>query len=281
MSIKNILPSTVRRAIFDNKMLRNAWFATLDSYDLVNGKRDSLTPPRKLQHAIGSAYSDVGSEYFDYFINLGELKSSDYILDVGCGCGSMAVKLSKYLSDKGVYEGFDIMMDCVKWCQSHITPQYSNMKFMHADIYNKEYNPKGKTVSSNFQFPYPDNYFDFIIITSVFTHLLPKDFTHYCSEVSRVLKIGGCCFSTFLLLNNESAKGILDGKSLFNFKEQPGGYSTTNPEIPEVAIGFDEDFVVETLAKHNLKIKQPIHYGSWSGRTNFLSAQDIIISNKI
>ena len=281
MSLKNLLPTSVRKAVFDSKTLRDAWYFTLDNYDVMTGKSDELTPPRKLQHAIGAAFDAVGEEYFDYFVRLGGLKRTDNILDVGCGCGRMAVKLSKYINNEGVYEGFDIMRDCVEWCQKNITPQYGNIKFRHADILNKEYNSTGKISGNKFIFPYDDNYFDFVILTSVFTHLLPDDFVHYVEEISRVLKLGGKCFSTFLLLNGESLQGITDKKSIFHFTPQQGGYFTTNPDIPEVAIGLDELFVLDTLRNNGLNVEHPIHYGAWSGRCNFLSGQDIILTTKV
>jgi len=69
------------------------------------------------------------------------------------------------------------------------------------------------------------------------------------------------------------------GKKL-NFKHDFGKYRTVDINTPEAAISYDEKFILSMYKKHSLKIKQPIHYGSWCGRSHFLSRQDIIIAVK-
>lgn len=79
----------------------------------------------------------------------------------------------------------------------NITPKYPNFNFQLADIYNKMYNPQGKYKASDYKFPYANETFDFVFLTSVFTHLLPQDMERYLSEIARVLKKNGRCFITF------------------------------------------------------------------------------------
>jgi hypothetical protein len=56
----------------------------------------------------------------------------------------MALPLTKYLSDSGTYDGFDIMRRGEDWCKNNITPRYPNFYFQFADVWNKEYNPMGR-----------------------------------------------------------------------------------------------------------------------------------------
>lgn len=46
--------------------------------------------------------------------------------------------------------------------------------------------------------------FDFVFLTSVFTHLLPEDMNNYFSEVVRVLTHARRCLITYFLLTFES-----------------------------------------------------------------------------
>lgn len=244
-------------------------------------KKNTIPLPRKkLQIAIGDSYEAVGKEFFDYFISLGEVKPEDRVLDVGCGCGRMAVPLTTYLREPGYYRGFDISRETVDWCIKNITPKYPHFLFEHANIFNKKYNEQGTIEPKKYIFPYVDNTFDFILLTSVFTHLLPEDMEHYFSEISRTLKKGGRCLITFFLLNEESMTLMNEKPQVMDFKVDTGLYRSIDSDIPERGIGFEESYIRELYAKYNLQIRDPVHYGSWCGRSSFLSFQDILIGVK-
>jgi hypothetical protein len=57
-----------------------------------------------------------------------------------------------------------------------------------------------------------------------------------------------------------------------------GTYRIIDPEEPESAVGFDQSEVARVLGEHGLTIRPPINYGSWCGRPEFLSYQDIIVA---
>ena len=100
-------------------------------------------------------------------------------MDVGCGIGRMAVPLINYLTEVGSYDGFDIIKPNINWCMNNITPRFPHFRFQHVDIYNKHYNNTGTLQANTFSFPYPDESFNFVLLTSVFTHMLPVDLRHY------------------------------------------------------------------------------------------------------
>ena len=199
---------------------------------------------------------------------------------MGSGIGRMAVPLTEYLSSVGSYEGMDIVAEGINWCKKKITPRYPNFQFHLADIYNKRYNPEGKYQSSDYRFPYQDNSFDFIFLTSVFTHMLAMDMENYLSEISRVLKKDGTCFITFFLLNQESTSRIEKKQSKFDFKYQDENCRLEVKNLPESAIAYEERFVRNLYEKYGLEIHEPIEYGSWCGREEFLSFQDAIVARK-
>ncbi len=110
--------------------------------------------------------------------------------------------------------------------------------------------------------------------------MLPADLENYLSEISRVVKHNGKCLFTFFLLNSESINLIKSNRSSLNFKYTIEGCLTVDEKIPEVAIAYDEEFVIRLLEKYGFTIVQPIRYGSWCKRENFLSYQDMIIATK-
>ena len=240
-----------------------------------------MIPPLSMNYVGDGIYLKTGLEFKNYFLNIGGLKPGERVLDIGSGMGRMAVPLTGYLSPEGAYWGFDIVEKGIDWCQKNITPKFKNFHFQHSNVYNKHYNSAGVIKAREYQFPFEDKYFDFVFLTSVFTHMLPPDFENYLSEISRVLKNGGRCMITFFILNQQSEKLVKDGLSTLDFKYtlQPGCKTTTESD-PEAAIAYDEVYVRELFTSHGLGIKNPIHFGSWCNRDEFLSYQDLVLAIK-
>lgn len=136
---------------------------------------------------------------------------------LGYGIERMAVQLTRVPDAQGKYEGFDIAADGIKRWQRQITPRYPNFRFHHANIYNKMYNPSGSFSASTYHFPYPDNDFDLVLCTSVFTHMLPNDLDHYLEEIARVMKPGARFLLTLFVANDEALHLMRQGKSMFDF----------------------------------------------------------------
>ncbi|HVF50857.1 MAG TPA: class I SAM-dependent methyltransferase, partial [Pyrinomonadaceae bacterium] len=128
--------------------------------------------------------------------------------------------------------------------------------------------------------PFPDRHFDFVVLNSVFTHMLPDDVENYLSEIARVLKVGGRCLISFFLLNEESSALIESGRSTLLLRHQFGPCRALDPDTPELATGYEMAFVSALYEKNGLHIRQPIHYGSWCGREDFLSYQDLVLGDK-
>ena len=198
------------------------------------------------------------------------------MLDIGCATGRMALPLTKYLSKEGSYEGFDIKRKQIDWAKQNISSKFPNFNFQKVNVVNPIYSNEGEK-AEGFVFPYKDNTFDFVFLTSVFTHMLPKDIESYLSEIKRVLVSEGKCFATFFLLNDESKRLIENGASEINFKYQIGECLTDNPDAPEEAIAYEEENVLTMLDSQNFKLIDSIKFGSWPGREEYLSFQDIIV----
>jgi ubiquinone/menaquinone biosynthesis C-methylase UbiE len=222
----------------------------------------------------------TGEEFLRYFVDLAGLKPDEAVLDVGCGRGRMAVSLTRYLSRRARYEGFDIIPASIAWCSARISRCHPNFRFTLSKVFNAEYNPGGKAEACAYVFPYPDETFDFVFLASVFTHMLPKDLEHYLSEVARVTKKGGRCLITFFLLNEESLRLVAEQQSSQDFRHVLDGCRTTDPRLPETAIGYPETRVRDLFRRYSFGIEEPIHHGSWCGRKSYLSYQDIVVASK-
>lgn len=226
------------------------------------------------------SWRSLGNEFLRHFKTLGDLRPHHCVLDVGCGIGRMAAPLTRHLNEQGRYVGFDIVKAGIEWCQNTITRRHSNFIFIHSNVANKHYNPAGTLKASEYVFPFETETFDFVFLTSVFTHMFPADLENYLTEIGRVMKPGGHCLITFFLLNEESMAGIEGGRSALRFAKHSPDYYTTDPADPEAAIGLDEPYVHSIFRARGLVIGESIRYGSWCGRKEYLSFQDIVVAMK-
>jgi SAM-dependent methyltransferase len=241
-----------------------------DVWERLRG-RDVFVPPRRLRLLVGperdiAAYVDNGTDFVRRLRERGGLGPDDHVLDVGCGCGHVAVPLTRILSARGGYAGFDVIRPLVEWCDRVITPRFPNFRFEHCDVANSAYNLNGRLRPREYVFPYEAGRFDIVFLGSVFTHMLPADVTHYVGEIARVLKPGGRILATYFLLK----PGLSTTRGAMHFSIEGDGYRTISAARPEAAIALPESFVVSLHERYNLTIEQPIEYGF----------QDLIVARK-
>jgi SAM-dependent methyltransferase len=246
---------------------------------------DELVPPADMIFdgaASQEEFINIGEGFTHYFL-LGHarLKPDEKVLDVGCGIGQKARVLTRYLSEKGRYEGIDIVAKGIEWCIEHYK-KFPNFHFRHADISSTHYNPNGKYQASEYKFPYEDGAFDLVFLSSVFTHMLPRDMQNYFSEIARVLKRGGRCVITYFLLNPESTKRIDAGLNTIKvpFTYVSEACRIASKETPETTVAHDEQVVRGLYEQNGLSVTE-ITYGYWCGRSELVGAlQDAIIAVK-
>jgi SAM-dependent methyltransferase len=274
---KRLLPVRLRRKL--RTALRMLIVIPLDLFDRLSGRRPPLVPPRTVLRSSRSGdFVSVGEAYVRYLIELGGLKATDRVLDLGCGCGRIARPLTAYLSHAGEYHGLDISFREIDWCRKNISSRFPAFHFDLADVYNETYNPKGRSLATQLRLPYADAAFDFLFLGSVFTHMLPLDVAHYFAEIRRVLKPGGRCLITYFLLNAESLDLIARGEATMRFSQREGPIMFVEKDRKEDAIAYDEDFIRELYRNNQMEIVDPIHYGRWCGRPRYTGFQDMIVA---
>jgi SAM-dependent methyltransferase len=244
--------------------LRKLYLLPADLIERVLRQRREMIPP-KSQMFIGSVddFESSGQRLLRRLVDLAGLTPSSNVLDIGCGIGRLAVPLTSYLGRDGSYKGLDIVPSGIKWCDEHIAPKYPNFEFTLADVFNNEYHPNGHFRASDYQFPYADESLDLAVLASVFTHMLPVDMEHYIAEISRVLRKSGRCFATYSLINAESRRMMESGLSDTRFKHNFGPYSAVSAKVPELAVGYDEEYAKDLFEKYGLSVEDRVYYGSW------------------
>ncbi len=269
-----------RNAIKLLRYVRNAGLTALGPVDylkrVATGKTD--LPPLHLRRYVGplQSFESSGVEFMRYLRELAGLQTYERVLDVGCGCGQMALHLTSYLEADGSYVGVDIHRPSINWCRKNIARRHNNFDFAHLDARNLAYNPNGTQPAEAYRFPFADRSFDVVLLKSVFTHMRPPDVSNYLGEVSRLLKDNGRCLATFFLLNDEQAALAKRGANELAFDYGAGEWRYVHEHSPESAVAYDETFVNQLLEKHGLRVEKRF-YGTWTGREDGLSYQDILL----
>jgi len=197
------------------------------------------------------------------------------VLDVGCGQGRMARPLVGFLSGNGSYDGFDIVKPGIEWCQDHYK-DVPNFTFRHANIINARYNAGGDVAAKDYVFPYPDNSFDRVFLTSVFTHMFKEDVANYLSEIQRVLKPGGRSVITWFIMREAAFDANAPDLDFAHVYDEVTW--TTLKSNPEAALAFDKTFILKLYESCGLA-NPTIHEGHWATKGG-RSYQDMIIADK-
>jgi len=202
------------------------------------------------------------------------------VLDLGCGIGRTALALTSFLRPESRYAGFDIIRFAVEWCRSNVAPQRLNFSFVHADVFNQTYNPKGKLTAEQYAFPFAEDSFSFAIATSLFTHLLVAATENYLREAARVLRPGGRFLSTWFLLDEQMLSGIGAGNAKITFPHVRGECALHNCEAPEQAVAYRREALMRRFDLAGLAV-QSVYRGDWSGTTKDCeSFQDVIVATR-
>lgn len=203
----------------------------------------------------------------------------DHILDVGCNIGSVAYALVHYLQPSGRYEGFDVVENCISWAQQEITTRVPNFNFNWYNIHHPLYNPNGTISATNFIFPYPDESFDCVCVSHLFTHLQSTAVRHYLDEIYRVLQPGGRCLCICFLLNSEAEELIAKGKSSQQLVYEIEDNFTQDMNLPEKGIGFRESLLLNWIEESGFDVRERA-YGSWCGRTSSIKEDLLVLEKK-
>lgn len=162
----------------------------------------SLPLEEAMSQAVGGGFDVIGPIEVAALRHAG-LQPEQFVIDVGCGSGRLAVPLSAYLTGK--YSGFDVVAELVDYARTLVArPDWRFGTIDHIGI------------------PEPDGCADMVCFFSVLTHLLHEQSYWYLEEAKRVLKPGGRIVASFLNYSQASHWDIFIN-TLKDAKNNPSG----------------------------------------------------------
>jgi ubiquinone/menaquinone biosynthesis C-methylase UbiE len=164
---------------------------------------DLPTPPQEYIDYVGGGgprdFIATGTQIFADLLYYGMLEPRPLtIVDLGCGCGRVALAVGPHLNPDDRYVGFDTWSPGISWAQQNVTTRYPNLEF-RAFPDTDQGHREGYKADSVFPTELPDSSVDSVMALSLFTHLRMPAAAGYLREIFRILKPGGRAFVTFFI----------------------------------------------------------------------------------
>ncbi|MCZ6726352.1 MAG: methyltransferase domain-containing protein [Acidobacteria bacterium] len=245
------------------RRLANRLFVDRPESVLRRFKGRSHWPPLSLRRWVGSwADFDADGRWLIDQLSIRDLlPAGAQVLDVGCGCGRLAMALARdpRVAPLGLrYHGLDVDKPSIEWCRRHIGSEHDGFDFEHVGLRNRSYNPSGPLDAATYRFPFADFSFDLVVAASLFTHLVAAEMEHYLGEMARLLAGRGTLWATFFLFGNPAAP---PDRHPVDFPHRDGKVAFHSQREPENAVSFAESYVLEVAAASGLELAEPIAYG--------------------
>jgi len=229
--------------------------------------------PWAFVHNVGDGdFAAVGALLLRNLKAHADLASTDHVLDIGCGNGRVAAQLAPFLTGGG-YVGFDVSRAGIAGCRRRFR-RSAHLRFEHLDVWNSEYNTRGRLADDAAVFPAPDGTIDVAFATSVFTHMRMPAVRRYLAETARVLKRGGrLAFTAFALEPGRERSEV------FDFQPFDATSKVIDQRYPDRAIGHDRGVLELAVAEAGLSLKG-FWRGAWLPPAEYEGGQDLFVAVK-
>lgn len=243
---------------------------------------DALVPPRSLwldpRASIQHYYRWIW-EYLAYLTLLCDLRRDAAVLELACSHGRTALGLVGYLRSPGRYCGLDVDRRSLDEARERIGRRHHNFDFVFADVLNNNYNPCGAEPASTYVFPFADASFDVIYAASLFTHLLPDEARNYFRQSHRVLKAGGRCLFSVIVLDHYRGHGTTITPAVYEFNHDlEKGVAVRDLERPHALIGYSLEWLSSCASQAGLRLVRVLP-GYWSNNYSDVAVneQDLLL----
>lgn len=207
------------------------------------------------------------------------------VVEIGCGIGRDAIPLIELLGPEGSYTGTDVIRESIEWCRANITARHPNFSFEWHDIADRLHNPSGTVQPHEVRLPVPDSSIDLFFAQSVFTHMLPDQFTHFLAEAARVIRPGRTVYATCFRVEPdilETARQTNLTQFDLRFEhEHSAGCWVNELEYLTGAVAYDTETLTEMVRAAGLELSGPVRLGAWSGHFSVpFDGQDVLVCRR-
>lgn len=240
-------------------------------------------------------YLSLKERMFPFLIQAASLESNSLTLDFGCGFGTLAAAFASKPKQFGDYIGIDSNCKAIAFCNNAYSgrrefrfgclerPASTNyvtnwrirsakQNFLHRELSAPTVEELGEIIGSRTltcQFS-----------LSVFTHMWPDDSTEALRAFSVFSDKTTRFVNSWLILDSFAARKVSEGNADRALPISVGGIRTYSELNPLVCTAYPIGKLEEVYSGAGHRILEVL-YGSWSGRNNDVTYQDIVISELV
>jgi SAM-dependent methyltransferase len=243
---------------------------------------ESELPPLWMMQTIGSHsaehFRNTATWSFVELVRRGGLTSKSRVVDIGSGCGRMALPFSLFIKE-GAYYGTDVFEEGVDWCTAQITSRSPNFKFFLQRPENNYYFGGDIQPSASLSLGFAETAsIDFVFAISVFTHLVEQDAENYLREIARCLKPDGLAYITCFIIDRYFHAYVKRTRLHTAVKEVSPGHSQAYTGQDFFA-GYTAERWGQLVAQSGLEIAG-FDPGTWAEKPGALHYQDTFLITK-
>ena len=242
-----------------------------------------------------SEYLGLQTSVYPFIISAAQLNKESVTLDFGCGFGTLAAAFKLDDSEGGSYYGYDTNPQAVKFCKDAYSEE-DKFTFFGPQIdrtTNYVTNKRIATADDAFsrrKKAYPSSediakllglkLFNCQFSLSVFTHMWPEDAIETLKVFREFSTKDATFINSWLILDDLASSNVNQGKADRNLPIEVGGIHTYSQLNPLVCTAYPIEKLHNVYSEAGHVITD-IRFGSWSGRENGVTYQDIVISKQI
>ncbi len=252
---------------------------------------DNQTPANNIAEYL-SDYFSLQNFVYPYIERTAHLNSSSVTLDFGCGFGTLAAAFKLRQTDNGKYYGYDTNQRAINFCQAgykddsrfaffgpkidKTTNYVTNKRLTTANQAFKN-RQKASPSRSDIGKLLGDQKLTCQFSLSVFTHMWPEDAIESLKVFSDFSTDATIFINSWLILDEFAMKAVSAGSADRKLPIEVGGVYTYSELNPLVCTAYPSDLLNKVYRDAGHVIVS-INFGTWSGRSNGITYQDIVVS---
>lgn len=239
-----------------------------------------------------SDYLSLQTSVYPYVKRIGCIKSTSVTLDFGCGFGTLSAAFVLSGNNNGEYFGYDTNSRAINFCipaykddhnfnffcpsKDNTTNYITNRRIATA---HQAYEQRKKASPSlaDIKELLGDKEVTCQFSLSVFTHMWPEDATESLRVFGEFSNRETVFINTWLVLDDFATETVRKGTADRKLPIEVGGVWTYSQLNPLVCTAYPLELLHKVYSDAGQTILN-IDFGSWSGRENGVTYQDIVVS---